>query len=176
MNIFKKIKDTLNSKKNTIINVFAPISGEIVNLKTVPDETFASGILGQGIAIKPTGNEVIAFMDGNLEVAFETGHAYLIQEPKTKIEVLLHLGIDTVAIDPKQKVFNKNPSLVQGNAIKVNTLLCKLDLAKFSKLAKSDLIMLLAQNENMKKYKINFHKTSGMIKQGELIFSLTNKD
>ena len=80
--------------------VFAPLSGEVVPLSEVKDETFASGVLGSGCAIDPSENAVYAPADAVMTTVFPTGHAYGLQT-KGGVDLLIHVGIDTVQLDGK---------------------------------------------------------------------------
>lgn len=68
MGLFDKLKSLVSDdKKDTSsIEIFAPLSGEIVNIEDVPDVVFAEKIVGDGIAIKPTGNKMVAPVDGTI--------------------------------------------------------------------------------------------------------------
>lgn len=68
MGLFDKLKSLVSDdKKDTgTIEIVAPLSGEIVNIEDVPDVVFAEKIVGDGIAIKPTGNKMVAPVDGTI--------------------------------------------------------------------------------------------------------------
>jgi len=84
-------------KKN--ITVVAPISGKVIALEMVPDEVFAKKIVGDGVAIDELeGDLACAPIDGKLVLVFRTNHAFAIQG-KDGIEILVHIGIDTVELD-----------------------------------------------------------------------------
>ena len=78
MGLFDKLKSLVSDdKKDTgTIEIIAPLSGEIVNIEDVPDVVFAEKIVGDGIAIKPTGNKMVAPVDGTIGKIFETNHAF----------------------------------------------------------------------------------------------------
>ena len=80
--------------------IAAPLNGEVVALENVNDPVFSSGAMGKGAAIKPSGNQVVAPFDGEVQIAFPTGHAYGLKSDKGA-EVLIHIGIDTVSLDGK---------------------------------------------------------------------------
>ena len=75
--------------------VTAPIKGRAVPLDQVEDPIFSSGILGPGLAIVPDSGPVVSPVDGEVLVAFETGHAYGIRAA-SGVELLIHVGMDTV--------------------------------------------------------------------------------
>ena len=77
--------------------LIAPISGEIVDLSKVPDEVFSQKMAGDGIAIEPTGDIIVAPADGLLTLIFRTNHAFGMTL-SNGIEILVHIGIDTVGL------------------------------------------------------------------------------
>ena len=94
MGLFDKLfgsKDT----KTVDVEIYAPLSGEIVNIEDVPDVVFSEKIVGDGIAIRPNGNKIVAPVDGVVGKIFETNHAFSM-ESKEGVELFVHFGIDTV--------------------------------------------------------------------------------
>lgn len=78
--------------------VVSPLSGRLVPLSEVPDPTFAEKVMGDGIAIEPDSGLVVAPFDGKVTHFFRTSHAVgLVSE--TGIEILIHVGIDTVKLN-----------------------------------------------------------------------------
>lgn len=82
------------------VEVLSPLEGEIVPLSEVPDAVFSQGIMGPGAAIKPSGSVVYAPGTGTVAVAQTTGHAFGLQLDNG-LEILIHVGIDTVELDGK---------------------------------------------------------------------------
>lgn len=80
--------------------VAAPVSGHVVPLDEVEDKVFASRALGEGVGIQPTSGEVVAPVAGELVTVAKTGHAFGIKTDDG-VEVLVHVGIDTVRLDGK---------------------------------------------------------------------------
>ena len=105
----------------------APVSGAIVPLAEVKDKVFASGALGNGIGIVPSNGKVYAPFAGTVVTAFPTGHAFGIKSPDG-VEVLIHIGIDTVQLDGKGFV----PAVGQGQTVEAGDLLCTVDLDAIS--------------------------------------------
>ncbi|UYY68551.1 glucose PTS transporter subunit IIA [Serratia marcescens] len=99
MGLFDKLKSLVSDDKKDMgtIEIVAPLSGEIVNIEDVPDVVFAEKIVGDGIAIKPAGNKMVAPVDGTIGKIFETNHAFSI-ESDSGIELFVHFGIDTVEL------------------------------------------------------------------------------
>lgn len=78
--------------------IVSPLAGETVALTSVNDPVFSSEAMGKGIAVKPSGNTVYSPVDGTVQIAFETGHAYGLKSDNGA-EVLIHIGIDTVSMN-----------------------------------------------------------------------------
>ena len=76
----------------------SPIVGEVVALSEVNDPVFSSGVMGQGIAVKPSKGVVYAPADAEIAIAFPTGHAYGLKTDNGA-EILIHVGIDTVSLN-----------------------------------------------------------------------------
>lgn len=81
-------------------DILSPMAGTVLALDKVPDATFASGLLGQGVAIIPSDNKVIAPFAGEVASLFQTRHAIGLLS-HSGIELLIHVGIDTVRLDGK---------------------------------------------------------------------------
>ena len=79
------------------IVMYAPISGEVVSLVDVPDTAFASRAVGEGVAIRPTGNVVVAPCDGELANIFKTNHAFAMITD-SGAEIIVHVGVETVKL------------------------------------------------------------------------------
>ncbi|WP_340081435.1 beta-glucoside-specific PTS transporter subunit IIABC [Terribacillus sp. FSL K6-0262] len=77
--------------------VVSPMTGEVVKLAEVKDPAFASGGMGQGIALIPSEGRLYAPIDGKVEMAFPTKHAYGLRTADGG-EVLIHIGLDTVKL------------------------------------------------------------------------------
>ena len=84
----------------TVESLVSPITGDVVALEQVPDEAFASKAVGDGIAVKPTSNIVVAPAAGTVVKIFNTNHAFCL-ETNNGAEIVVHMGIDTVALEGK---------------------------------------------------------------------------
>ena len=97
-------------KKRQLPELAAVISGNCIPLEEVKDEVFASKAMGDGVAIVPENNEVVAPCDGNLSLVANTGHAFgMVSSDGT--EILIHIGIDTVNLNGKGGYINSIPFL-----------------------------------------------------------------
>lgn len=121
--------------------IAAPLKGEVVALENVNDPVFSSGAMGKGAAIKPSGNQVVAPFDGEVQIAFPTGHAYGLKSDKGA-EVLIHIGIDTVSLDGKG--FDAK---VQANQrIKKGDVLATFDNSVITEAGLDDTTMVIVTN------------------------------
>lgn len=102
----------------------APVSGEVIPLNKVNDETFSTEILGKGIAILPAEGKVFAPFDGKVETLPDSFHA-LGLSADSGIELLIHVGLETVGLEGKYFT----PHVKEGQIIKKGDLLLEFDLA-----------------------------------------------
>ena len=74
--------------------LLSPLAGKVIPLADVKDTTFASGSLGEGVAIEPSGSKVVAPADSKVNAIFPTGHAVALHTNEG-LDVLIHVGLDT---------------------------------------------------------------------------------
>ena len=101
-------------------NVSAPLAGAVVSLTETGDKTFASKVLGDGVAIEPSEGKVYAPFDATITAMM--GHAVGLTG-KNGVELLIHVGIDTVKLDGK----HYKPHCEEGQEVKAGTLLLEFD-------------------------------------------------
>lgn len=125
----KKVQETLTDAVKEAINddlvfedsdlvVDSPVEGRTISLADVPDEVFASGAMGKGIAVYPSKGEIVAPMDATVSVLYPTMHAIGLTLDNG-VEMLIHIGIDTVNLDGKffEKHTNVGEHLTKGQRI-----------------------------------------------------------
>ena len=103
----------------------SPLKGRVIPLSEVPDETFASGVLGDGVGIQPAEGKVYAPFDCTVAAVFDTKHAIGLESPDG-VELLIHIGMDTVKL-------NGEPFTVYveaGETVKAGGLLAAFDMDK----------------------------------------------
>ncbi len=110
-------------KKEEVIEIFAPAAEKRAPLREVSSPPFAEGILGQGAALIPTGNQFFSPVDGTVNTVFPTGHAAALTS-SDGVEVLLHIGLDTVKLNGKHFTIH----VEEGQQIKKGDLLLEADL------------------------------------------------
>ncbi|MCF0105335.1 MAG: PTS glucose transporter subunit IIA [Holdemanella sp.] len=93
--------DSKEVKAESLENeIVSPMDGQLIDISEVPDQVFASKMIGDGMAIIPTNNEVYAPCDGVVDSIFATNHA-LILTCDNGAEILIHVGLNTVQLDGK---------------------------------------------------------------------------
>ncbi|MGT2808510.1 PTS beta-glucoside transporter subunit IIBCA [Streptococcus iniae] len=119
----------------------SPLAGQVMALENVSDPVFSSGAMGRGLALKPSSNAVYSPVDGSVEVAFETGHAFAIKSV-SGAEVLIHVGIDTVSMagDGFESKVTVNQEVKKGD------LLGYFDSAKIAAAGLDDTTMVIVTN------------------------------
>lgn len=110
------------------INIASPLNGEIVPLKEVKDETFASEMMGKGIAINPTEGKVVSPINGTVKMIFKTKHAIGLKS-EDGAEILIHIGMDTVQLDGKYFAAH----VKDGDKVNVGDTLVEFDMDAIKK-------------------------------------------
>lgn len=123
------------------ISLKAPLSGMLYKLEDIPDPVFSQKMMGDGISIDPTSNKVLAPFDGTIKHFHKAKHA-LTLETGDGIEVLIHVGIDTVNLEGKgfRALVSTGDRVLQGDA------LIEFDLDKVAQGAKSLLTEIIFTN------------------------------
>lgn len=140
MGLFDKLFGS-KENKSVEVEIYAPISGEIVNIEDVPDVVFSEKIVGDGVAIRPIGNKIVAPVDGVIGKIFETNHAFSM-ESKEGVELFVHFGIDTVEL--KGEGFTRIAQ--EGQSVKRGDTVIEFDLSLLESKAKSVLTPIVISN------------------------------
>ena len=131
----------ISDNKETII--CAPVSGKVICREDIPDETFASGIMGEGVGIKPEEEIIVAPFDGEITSVVDTGHAVGLTS-SDGVELLIHVGVDTVKMQGDGfQVF-----VTEGQKVKTGEKLLKFDRDKIRKAGYSDTTAVLVTNSD----------------------------
>lgn len=119
----------------------SPIVGEVVALSEVNDPVFSSGVMGQGIAVKPSKGVVYAPADAEIAIAFPTGHAYGLKTDNGA-EILIHVGIDTVSLNGK----GFEAKVSQGDRVKAGDIIGTFDSEVIAANGLDDTTMVIITN------------------------------
>jgi glucose-specific phosphotransferase system IIA component len=149
--------------KDTVLS--ACLNGTVVPLADVKDEAFASGALGDGIAIEPTDGELVAPADGEISSTFETHHA-VGMTTADGAELLMHIGIDTVKLGGKHFIYLVN----EGDKVKKGQPLIRFELEAIKAEGYPVTTPLIVCNTD--DYAAVVAKASGTVKQGDALLEL----
>lgn len=119
----------------------SPIVGEVVALNEVNDPVFSSGVMGQGIAVKPSKGVVYAPADAEIAIAFPTGHAYGLKTDNGA-EILIHVGIDTVSMNGE----GFEAKVSQGDRVKAGDVIGTFDSEAIAANGLDDTTMVIITN------------------------------
>ena len=149
--------------KDTVLS--ACLNGTVVPLADVKDEAFASGALGDGIAIEPTDGELVAPADGEISSTFETHHA-VGMTTADGAELLMHIGIDTVKLGGKHFTYLVN----EGDKVKKGQPLIRFELEAIKAEGYPVTTPVIVCNTD--DYAAVEAKASGTVKQGDALLEL----
>ena len=121
--------------------IASPLTGDVLPLSETPDAVFASGAMGQGVAIRPSVGEVVAPADGTIRLLFPTNHAIGLATDDGA-ELLIHVGMDTVELDGKSFTAH----VVQGSKVKKGQLLLSFDMEAIQKAGYSVVTPVIVTN------------------------------
>lgn len=145
--------------------LFAPVKGNVIAREAIPDETFAAGILGDGVGIEPETGEVVAPFDGEISSVTDTRHAVGISGPDG-MEVLIHVGIDTVNMngDGFELLVSEGQKVTKGQKL-IGFDMDKIKAAGYS----TTTAVLLTNSDDYPDFKV---VKTGRTKQLEKLFTI----
>lgn len=137
------VPSTIEGGSHDPKKVFSPVNGEVVPLEKVNDSAFSTKMMGEGIAILPKENQIVAPFSGTIAAIFPTKHAIgLVSD--SGIELLIHVGIDTVELNGKYF-----ESFVEaGEHVEKGQLLLKADFEKISAAGYDSITPVVVTNTN----------------------------
>ena len=172
MKIFDKLfKNKIFNPNNDgkIVDIYAPIYGQIIPLSDIPDEAFSSGAIGDGVGIEPSadGDIIHAPCDAEDVSIFDTLHAVSF-DTKEELEIIVHFGVDTVTLNGKgfKKILEIESSVKKGEK------LVSYNLEYIKKKAKSHKTPILISNMDMVE---SIEKMEGKVKPGDLLMRVRLK-
>ncbi len=157
-----------NSQKPKTVTFTNPVEGEVVTIEEVDDPVFSQKMMGDGYGVRPESGEIYAPGTGKVVSVFPTQHAVGL-EFENGIEVLVHIGIDTVELDggPFDTVVK------EGDEVTPDTLISTVDLQGLEKSGKDDTIIVVFTN--MDKVEGFDLQVTGKTSQGAELGQVTSK-
>ncbi|WP_302188325.1 PTS glucose transporter subunit IIA [uncultured Lactobacillus sp.] len=137
-NFFKKGHKSSDSAASVIK---VPVDGDLIPITEVSDDVFSQKMLGDGFAVKPSSKEIFAPVDGKISTLFPTKHAIGITT-KEGLEILLHLGIDTVEL--KGEPFEVH--VAQDDEVKAGQKLIDMDIDAVTKSGRDNTVIVVYTN------------------------------
>lgn len=145
-----QIEHTEHRSNKDYMQLGAPVSGEIIPLCDVQDAAFASGKIGDGIAIEPDSNSIYSPVDGTVAAVYSTGHAIGIRS-LDGVDILIHIGIDTVRLGGKHFIVK----VEKDDVVKRGDLLCVFDYQKIREEGFiATVLMVITNKKDFPNYKI----------------------
>ena len=155
-------KNASTSFKGLHAEFVAPANGEMIPIDKVEDDVFSQKMMGEGFAVVPENGEIASPVAGTIVSVFPTKHAIGIKTDDD-IEVLLHMGIDTVDLGGEAFEIKVR----EGEKVKSGKVVATADLAKIQKAGKmTTMIVVFTNGDKIKDY--HYAKT-GLVSRGETI-------
>ncbi|WP_029701112.1 PTS sugar transporter subunit IIA [Lacrimispora indolis] len=158
MSIFSKWFGTQEKQEHTMV-AFA--TGTMCYLSETPDEAFSSLSMGNGVAITPDRPSIVAPVDGEITMIFPTKHAFgLVTEDG--IELLVHMGIDTVNLKGKGYKYFKEVN----TKVRAGEKIVDVDIDVIEKSGCNPIVMMIVVNENGYDFT---YEANGSVKKGKSV-------
>ena len=122
--------------------ILQPVKGVVISREDIPDDTFASGVLGDGVGIQPTDDKVVAPFDGTISSVAESQHAVGLEA--NGMELLIHVGVDTVNMQGD----GFTCLVKEGDEVKAGQTLIVFDRDKIKAAGYSDTVAVLLTNSD----------------------------
>ncbi|ETP73391.1 PTS system, glucose subfamily, IIA component [Lachnospiraceae bacterium JC7] len=123
--------------------ILAPVKGNVIPQDKIPDETFATGVLGSGVGIEPEEETVHAPFDGTISSVAESKHAVGISGPND-MEVLIHIGVDTVSMNGE----GFEPLVKEGDKVTAGQPLLRFSRKAIRAAKHPDVVVVLLTNSD----------------------------
>ena len=141
---FKEEEDVVDSTKKILVKteaIYSPVEGEVLPITMASDQSFALEMMGKGVVIKPKNGKITSPINGVIKTIFPGGHAIGIESP-SGVEVLIHIGVDTVELKGEgfEILANVDDEVVVGQE------LVNVNLALLSELNVKDEVMVVITN------------------------------
>ncbi|MDE6547340.1 MAG: PTS glucose transporter subunit IIA, partial [Lactobacillus sp.] len=136
----------------------APVKGKSEDITQVKDAVFSQKMMGEGFAIEPENGKIYSPVNATVVSIFKTKHAIGLKT-ESGLEVMLHLGIDTVELQGKPFTMK----VKEGDKVTPDTQLIEMDLKQIKDTGKDPTVMTLITNSNDRVSQVEDIVTSGQI-------------
>jgi len=128
-------------KKAITETLYAPVNGTVQTLENVSDQVFAQKLMGDGFGVVPDEEKIYSPIEGTVTSVFKTKHALGFKTP-TGLEVMVHMGLDTVELEGKPfEVLVK-----EGDKVGVHTPIATMDLKQVKDAGKETVVLTIVTN------------------------------
>ena len=156
----------VQEEPTVIPTVFAPVAGELVPTADVADKVFASGVMGETVAIEPTEGTIGSPITGTIIAAPHSGHAFGIRGDNG-LEVLVHVGIDTVKLEGN----GFQPQVTVGDHVAVGQPLVNVSLATIAEAGyKATTLVIITNSKKLGQFQR--FESAGTVVAGEPVIAL----
>lgn len=125
-----------------IYRVACPVEGRVIPLMEIPDTTFAYGMLGPGVGIIPSKEVIAAPFDGEVSALFDTKHAIGLTSDDGGVEILIHVGVNTVELKGKYIT----ALVTVGESVRAGQPLLEFDIDKIKEAGYNTTVAVLVSN------------------------------
>ena len=162
--------DNLNMPSEKVEVAFeAPITGKLQKLEDVKDDVFSKKMLGDGFAIDPSNGKIAAPVDGTIDSVMDTKHAITLKTNKGHLDVLMHLGLDTVELKGKPFIINVKP----GDKVKAGTQIGSMDIKAIKEAGKEPVVLTIIANMDHVDHVVRM--SDGEVEAGKDVFHVITK-
>ena len=148
--------------------VTAPVAGELLPLSAIHDPVFSKGLMGKGFGIEPSDGKIVAPVSGEVTMIATTKHAIGLKTING-MEVLLHLGIDTVELGGKPYQLR----VKMGTKVIAGQDLASMDLAEIKKAGKPATVMTVITNSAANNYQLFLNELDQLVAAGDSVAMVT---
>ena len=162
--------DNLNMPSEKVEVAFeAPVTGKLQKLEDVKDDVFSKKMLGDGFAIDPSNGKIVAPVDGTIDSVMDTKHAITLKTNKGHLDVLMHLGLDTVELKGKPFIINVKP----GDKVKAGTQIGSMDIKAIKEAGKEPVVLTIIANMDHVDHVVRM--SDGEVEAGKDVFHVITK-
>lgn len=158
-----------DSVKLTTQEIVAPVDGQIEELDEVEDQVFSQKMLGEGFAIVPKDGKIVAPVDGKIISVMSTKHALTLKSTTGNLEILLHMGLDTVEL--KGRPFDIK--VKENEIVKAGQPIAQMDIEKIKEAGKDPVVIMTITNmDDVANFKLT---ATGEVKADTPVLKITSK-